>query len=134
MEIYDGNYYIDIPDENFLDSENYILNYNLEQFKYLIKQFFIARLLDIYFNKNLGYHFNNELIPIDEYENYTEEFIRIERIYNYEIIKIENLIRVGTCKSIIKKEISDICKKFKIEQKDMQIYIGLLYMIYEKTI
>lgn len=130
MKEYDENYYIDIPDEIFLEDKNYILNYNLEQIKYLVKQFFIARALDKHFNKASGYHFNNELIPIVETDEYTDEFIKVTGDYSYKINRIDNLIIDKTDKSIIKKEILDMCKKSELEQKDMQIYMNLLYMLH----
>lgn len=119
-------YKIDIPNEIF--KNEFILNKDLEELKYYIKLFFKGILLDKRLDKELGYHFFNQLISIQPYEDYDMKFREMESLCSYDISKLELLLMSNSKKNALNKFLYEN-NDLKSIENELNIFVDMMYLI-----
>lgn len=119
---------IDIPDEIFKEDDCLIINKNLAELIFYIKLFFIGIILDEKSGKNLGYHFFNQLIPIQYDEGYNNRFIKVESLCSYIIGELEILLMYNSKEEALNQFFSkyDSLKNIK---EEIKVFVDIMYLI-----
>ena len=116
--------------DSIFDDEAYIEAEKIDALKINIRQYFIGILLDRYYKKYMGYHMENEMIPVQCIINSNEdEFLNVVNNIDNSLKKTDDLLKEYMSKNEIIRELLFINNEYEIYEEQLRMYIDIINIV-----